>query len=796
MQKGTTMNFKKRIAAIFAASAALILTASLCSCGAKNEIDAFDPSAGEHVGFAIDEFSEAAAHFKARGPFNSVKLHLPGFSDNIGSIDLRLYRWDTNYEVTLKGDPVLSKTFVDFTDNAYKDIAFDSQPAGEYLFLACVGYDGVGVWTYSKSMENVDYYQNGTLSDGALEFTVVFDDAKNAGFDPVTPETYSTSVPEGLPDSPVLIENVTDISEYTLVDGLGRGFDAFGESPESDGSEKAVGIFYWPWHYKFTSHGAYSINDVVLQNPDAINDYDHPAWDMLKTSKGFWNEPLFGYYSTLDKWVVRRHAEMLADADIDCVIFDCTNGSFTWRKGYETMAEVFLSAIEDGVDVPKFVFMCNFIDPASINAQLNSIFEDFYSDPKYAPLWFWWKGRPLILADSGAIDRSDARGDAIYSFFTFRKPDHLYFRGESADSSSWGWLSVYPQTAYRDEDGKVEEITVGVAQNANDYGLVAMNDFRGGVHGRSYTDDPGYSYTYTAGGEELTASSASENSSFYGLNFQEQWDRAAELDPEFVFVTGWNEWAADRYEEWQGSENAFPDTFNDEYSRDIEPTKGPLSDYYYTQLCINVRRFKGSQKPNPDEKYRTIALGGGDSQWDGAKSYRDYRDGFEAKETRGYLGNKFNRRAFTNDIVCSRVACDEKNVYFRVETAGGIVPPARYDEGWMRLFIDIGDQVNSWCGFEYSVYTVDQTEGDGMSLVRSDGAGAWSIVGIVDGTIGENYIEISIPREYLEIGDGDFSLSFKWIDGVNESDPLTVYLEGDAAPGSRFAYGYAFRLSE
>ena len=29
-----------------------------------------------------------------------------------------------------------------------------------------------------------------------------------------------------------------------------------------------------------------------------------------------------------------------------------------------------------------------------------------------------------------------------------------------------------------------------------------------------------------------------------GLCFEEQWSRALEVNPEFVFVTGWNEWSA------------------------------------------------------------------------------------------------------------------------------------------------------------------------------------------------------------------------------------------------------------
>ncbi len=35
-----------------------------------------------------------------------------------------------------------------------------------------------------------------------------------------------------------------------------------------------------------------------------------------------------------------------------------------------------------------------------------------------------------------------------------------------------------------------------------------------------------------------------------GLNFDEQWRLAIEVDPKFIFVTGWNEWIAGRYTEW------------------------------------------------------------------------------------------------------------------------------------------------------------------------------------------------------------------------------------------------------
>ena len=84
-----------------------------------------------------------------------------------------------------------------------------------------------------------------------------------------------------------------------------------------------------------------------------------------------------------------------------------------------------------------------------------------------------------------------------------------------------------------------------------------------------------------------------------GLNFQEQWDHALKMDPELIFITGWNEWIAGRYKNWQGTENAFVDQCDKEYSRDIEPMKGGFADNYYYQLVANIRRYKGVRHPRP-----------------------------------------------------------------------------------------------------------------------------------------------------------------------------------------------------
>ncbi|MCH3985844.1 MAG: hypothetical protein LKE55_07225 [Prevotella sp.] len=51
---------------------------------------------------------------------------------------------------------------------------------------------------------------------------------------------------------------------------------------------------------------------------------------------------------------------MLADAGVDVVFFDCTNGDITWKDSYEALMKTWDKAQKDGVNVPKIAFMLPF----------------------------------------------------------------------------------------------------------------------------------------------------------------------------------------------------------------------------------------------------------------------------------------------------------------------------------------------------------------------------------------------------------------------------------------------------
>jgi hypothetical protein len=114
----------------------------------------------------------------------------------------------------------------------------------------------------------------------------------------------------------------------------------------------------------------------------------------------------------------------------------------------------------------------------------------------------------------------------IREFFTFRTGQPSYFTGPTGPDQ-WSWLEVFPQHVFKNAAGESEQMSVGVAQNAVDGKLGVLSSPR--AHGRSFH-----------------AGRQPQKTDHTGRNFAEQWGRVFEADPQFVFVTGWNEWVAGR----------------------------------------------------------------------------------------------------------------------------------------------------------------------------------------------------------------------------------------------------------
>lgn len=585
----------------------------------------------------------------------------------------------------------------------------------------------------------------------------------------------------------VINDGFVDPGTLVGVDGLGRVLLTNADVGDVK-SDKTVGIFYSPWHGDFYSKvQAYNNQEILDTYPDIdINNFNDPRWG--SANYHFWNEPIYGYYSGNDRWVLRKQAELLADAGVDCVINDNTNGTFTWLKTAKLMMEVFSEARADGVNAPKVTFLLPFTDAGHARTQMGELYLNIYQVNFCPDSWMMWEGKPLMLGWKTALNKKDDLQKEVYNFFTWRQgqPD---YQSKQTVAEQWGWLSVYPQAIYKNKKKQVEMITVGVAQNFNPKKkcLTAMN-------GTTVADR-----TYTSKGFDKR-----ENAKLYGANFAEQFEYALENDPKFIFITGWNEWVAIRQEEWPPKEtglpvikNAFADQFDDLRSRDIEPSKGELKDHYYYQMVNFIRRYKGVNAVPEASAAKTIDIYGGFGQWANVEPlYRSYSGNTMERASLGYIDPKTNAnyrykdQSGRNDLYDAKVAEDAENVYFMIRCVENITPYT--DENWMRLYIDVGETSKEWETFDFILNKKSPDSEHTATLEAFTGNGFETAeAGKVEYNVSSNVLTVKIPRSMLGIGEGQFSLSFKWADNSqNEGDIMDFYTLGDVAPGGRFKFLY------
>lgn len=383
----------------------------------------------------------------------------------------------------------------------------------------------------------------------------------------------------------------------------------------------------------------------------------------------------------------------------------------------------------------------------------------------------WWRdgAQQMVRLRSGG----DADGEAL-GFFTFRKPQPDYFQGPTGPHQ-WGWLEVTPQHAFHDAAGKPEQATVGVAQNALDGRLSVLSNPRS--HGRSFHQG---------------AQPRPEGCSPAGWNFTEQWQRAREIDPRVVFITGWNEWIASRYDESAPFHGAGPVTFVDqfdpEFSRDIEPMKGGHGDAYFYQMIDGIRRYKGT-RPLPPVTSAAILIDGEFGDWRGVgPEFRDTIGDPAKRDWRGWgKGTRHVETSGRHDLVAAKVSADPDTLYWHVRTAADLGDPSQ--ERWMWLLLDTdGNPRNGWLGFDYLIGRNSADRRRSLEKASGNGFG-WTPAGEVAFACGAREMECAIPRAAIGLKPGPVTVRFKWADHLMATGDWSDFtLHGDAAPNDRFTY--------
>ncbi|MBQ9162326.1 MAG: hypothetical protein IJX74_03525, partial [Clostridia bacterium] len=612
---------------------------------------------------AVGESKIIGQRVKVSAPILGFAFAMPTWGNTNCSADLVAYKWNENFEKTVAGTPIAKVSLTDLKDNATNWLIFEeAQPAGEYLFTV-ENVKGTRVGVYYKTTNNSGGYSyiDGAEMRNDIGFTVRFENKLTTGQVPFLDceghddrSDGTVTVPEQwvAPEDSLINSHKVQPTTWVFTDGLGRESVQYGdEGVDALNEDKILAMFYWDWHLRANdTTPSTNLQDTFDKYPEAINDYDNEIWGQWNTSNFYWNEPLYGYYATTDEWVLRRHAELLANAGVDVIFTDNSNSIYTFINGYRSMYSEWTKAQELGVNTPKISYHFPFRSASNASEglwtteQIESVYSDIYRRGLYQNLWFWFDGKPMLIGNPEHFeDSTDIVYQEISKFFTFRPGVATYKDAELRESavdrlSQWGWLAKYPQATYYEtrkdtNKGNVEQMSVGVAQNFN-YVTNSLSASNAGyvVMGRSYTSVKPTTFEDAAKG---TSTPWTADTSKYGYNFAEQWEYALEVNPKVVFVTGWNEWTVTRYSSWKGTENSFNDLFNDEYSRDIEPTKGALKDYYYYQLVNYSRKFQGAEAmPVPSHK-TTIDLSAGQDQWAAVEPYYA-----------AYIGNTMDRNYY------------------------------------------------------------------------------------------------------------------------------------------------------
>jgi len=761
---------------------------------------------------------------KVTGEILGFSLCTPTWGNSGVEIELVAYQWKNTYEETIAQEPFAKTSYSGVADGQVSWLVFDkAMPAGEYLFgIRNPSAKGVvfAVYYYSENNTSKGYaYLDSAEHACDLYMSVRFAKAVDTPFEKVIgyrdTTTGEVTVPEQwqLPEDSLINTHKVQPTTWVFTDGLGRESWEYGENGVGGIREgKEIGMFYWSWKLNSSNverDAVPVIQHVMDKYPEAKNDYNHPAW--TSTGGHYWDVPLYGQYSGEDPWVLRRHAELLANASVDFIFTDNSNTITTWQDGYYDIYEEWTKAQNLGVDVPKVTFHLPMWTKAPNNGidwwtteQLESIYMDVYRQGQYQNLWYWFDGKPLIIAHSYVLDDSIPLEKEMLSFFNFRAGVSSYKDDEDrkvADRvGSWGWSSRYPQATYHASErdarkGIVEQMTVSVCSNF-DYERNATDAMNGAkITGRSYTST--YKDRFFKEGYEASK---------WGYNMTEQFEYALEIDPKVLMFTGWNEWTVTRAQSWITTTNAFADQFDMEFSRDIEPSQGALKDYYYYLFVNYARKYKGVEEmPVPSHK-TTIDLSAGQEQWAEVEPY------FAA-----YIGNTMNRdhqktihysqRDFSarNDVIGAQIARDDEYVYFNVECAEDIT--SYKDNLWMNLYIDTDQKNQGWETFDYVVNKTAASAKTSVLEKFTDGYTSKKVADVeykVDG----RYMTVKIAKSDLGLKGDDFTINFVWTDNVHDSDDTGVrvgnttrysefngdimdfYLSGEVAPGARFKFSY------
>lgn len=603
-----------------------------------------------------------------------------------------------------------------------------------------------------------------------------------SGTEPATePEETETDAPVTVLTASELYGDGKGIRMLVGVDSLGRTVTPVGDKRGG----KKIGMFYWIWHGTYTEGiidttriiEQYGL-DYALHKVNEYNPNNYPHW---------WGEPLYGYYSSADDYIIRRHLTLLMYAGVDFIMFDASN-TLTYPSTTRKICRIICDLREEGFAVPQISF---YTHTSSIET-VRKLYKEVYQTEAFREAWFCLDGKPLMVAQTDPqkdMERTRSQhahlsgydpgplSQEITDFFTFRTP--AWVGQDQAGSNTWPWIDwCYPPERH----GNVMCVSVS-SHHWTKYSWMG-NEKNGEVRPTTAWNFGCFAWGrgYDVGTNRNIAEDAVK-----GTYYQSVWDAVIAMDPEIAFISGWNEWCCGVEYNAEYKTYELYDSFDMEFSRDIEMMKGGYGDNFLVETVVNARAYGYTPVTGEPAAAKTIDVTGPVSQWDdvparyvctGSLNY-----GRDSKGANASL--HYETPAAENSIQEVRVASDADYVYFLVRCDGDV----KVGGNRVNLLIGTGTpSLKGWNGYEY---LIGRTAENGHASVESLGADfVTGTVGQADVTVDGAYMQVRIARCLVGLAE-DSTLYFKLADSVQHPDDIMdYYVTGRCMPMGRFSYQY------
>ncbi len=604
-------------------------------------------------------------------------------------------------------------------------------------------------------------------------------------------------------------EHPVDYSTWVAVDDLGRVTPQ--NATVGDAQEKYVGLFYFMIHSD--DMGSRYVNDVTRFYLEGGTELVSSKLSSFAGRNGaYWAEPYFGYYSSHDEWVYRKHAYMLDAAGVDFIFLDVSNNKF-YVEQCKILFDTWKSIRNEGGQTPQICFMYGDMPFTLLNG-LYTLLEPFYNNPDYEELLFCWEGKPLLLGNddtpdgqSWTVSASTPQSKVQYKQYLNENPDlKAFYEKEyktllaekftvrkcwawqaNLHKGYWDWLQESPQAIGTNAQGRREQMSISMGVHAHT--SLGRSNLNGD---NTYNPAGQFGFTVDTSGD--------------GLFFEEQFKQVQKYKDyvQVMMITGWNEWYAGVHNAPSADQTCgqtptpnyyMVDQMSPEYSRDGEPMKlrdgVGFGDNYYYQMVSYIREFKGIAKAPATVNGGSMDTADTDEWSSVSPAFTDTVGDTDLRSFGSFCYEfLYVNGTARNDLDVAKVSQDADYLYFHVTTATPLITAD--DELWMNLYINAdNDNATGWEGFDY---ILNRSRTDKTVTVERfvDGKWVFASVGEAEYVLGESAMTVKVQKSLLNGKSGEaMSLSFKWADNADVRGDVMRFMElGDTAPNDRFVFAY------